>query len=85
MWQFVVYILIFIVLFIILRKNLYTLPASILISSVFALIVLSLLSRASTTDLMNGDTQSAVFFVIAMITMLYVTVYAFYKALGDKI
>ena len=84
MWQFAIYIIVFILLILLLRHNGYTWPSTLVISSVFALIIVSLFVRINPLDAMRGNQETAIYFVIAILTLLFVVIYAFYKALSDK-
>lgn len=80
MWQFAGYVLIFFVIFIILRSKNYNIWATLLNASVVSLIFLVFSSNLSPKDIISGNEEVAVIYILIILTLLYVVGYALYMA-----
>lgn len=80
MWQFAGYVLIFFVIFIILRSKNYNIWATLLNASVVSLIFLVFSSNLSPKDIISGNEEVAVVYILIILTLLYVVGYALYMA-----
>lgn len=84
MWQLLVYLIILVIVYYLLYIRGYNAWSSLLIALVVALIFLLLTSSLSPKDIVAGNEQVAIVYLIIILTLFYIVSYAVYMALTSQ-
>lgn len=84
MWQLLIYVIILAIVCYLLYIRGYNFWSSLLIALVVALIFLLLTSSVSPKDIVAGNEQVAIVYLIIILTLFYVVSYAVYMALTSR-
>lgn len=84
MWAFLVYLIVLAISIFLFRKYDYTWFASIVLSAIIALIFLSIMVDLKPMNILAGNQETALYYIITLITLIVIVFYAIYKCLGDR-